>query len=139
MPSREGARFRPGREQCESTSDVKLATGNEPSRESPLIDDSRGETAPLGGGAKSVKQPFQDVYILRLVSLPTHRNPLTTYWLLSRGKTRTFKPRKDIPEGTKQYQLRKYAEATLVCRRCLARDVYPGRALDMYRGLATCD
>ncbi|KAF5321165.1 hypothetical protein D9619_000345 [Psilocybe cf. subviscida] len=31
------------------------------------------------------------------------------------GKTRTFKPRKDVPEGTKQYQLRKYAEATLVC------------------------
>lgn len=30
------------------------------------------------------------------------------------GKTRTFKPRKDVPEGTKQYQLRKYAEATLV-------------------------
>lgn len=32
----------------------------------------------------------------------------------SRGKTRTFKPRRDVPEGTKQYQLRKYAEATLV-------------------------
>jgi len=31
-----------------------------------------------------------------------------------RGKTRTFKPHKDVPEGTKQYQLRKYAEATLV-------------------------
>ena len=30
------------------------------------------------------------------------------------GKTRTFKPRRDVPEGTKQYQLRKYAEATLV-------------------------
>jgi len=29
------------------------------------------------------------------------------------GKTRTFRPRKDVPEGTKQYQLRKYAEATL--------------------------
>jgi len=29
------------------------------------------------------------------------------------GKTRSFKPRKDVPEGTKQYQLRKYAEATL--------------------------
>ena len=33
---------------------------------------------------------------------------------LRSGKTRTFKPRKDVPEGTKQYQLRKYAEATLV-------------------------
>ncbi|KAG8755322.1 Mitotic exit network component, partial [Ceratobasidium sp. 428] len=31
----------------------------------------------------------------------------------SSAKTRTFKPRKDVPEGTKQYQLRKYAEATL--------------------------
>jgi len=29
------------------------------------------------------------------------------------NKNRTFKPRKDVPEGTKQYQLRKYAEATL--------------------------
>ena len=84
-------------------------------RESPLIDDPRGEAAPVGGGAKPVKQPFQDVCILRLVSPPTHCSPLTAYWLLSRGKTRTFKPRKDIPEGTKQYQLRKYAEATLVC------------------------
>ena len=38
-----------------------------------------------------------------------------------RGKTRTFKPRRDVPEGTKQYQLRKYAEATLVSA-CPARD-----------------
>jgi hypothetical protein len=29
-----------------------------PTRESPLIDHPRGEAAPLGGGAKSVKQPF---------------------------------------------------------------------------------
>ncbi|KZO91392.1 mps one binder kinase activator-like 1 [Calocera viscosa TUFC12733] len=29
------------------------------------------------------------------------------------GKTRTFKPKKDVPEGTPQYQLRKYAQATL--------------------------
>lgn len=36
---------------------------------------------------------------------------------LHRGKTRTFKPRRDVPEGTKQYQLRKYAEATLVSHR----------------------
>ena len=34
--------------------------------------------------------------------------------LSNSGKTRTFKPRKDAPEGTKQYQLRRYAEATLV-------------------------
>ena len=40
-------------------------------------------------------------------------NLCLTYYC--RGKTRTFKPRKDAPEGTKQYQLRKYAEATLVC------------------------
>jgi len=29
------------------------------------------------------------------------------------AKQRTFKPKKNIPEGTKQYQLKKYAEATL--------------------------
>lgn len=48
-----------------------------------------------------------------------HRNlawigPLITGRSHRSGKTRTFKPRKDVPEGTKQYQLRKYAEATLV-------------------------
>ena len=29
------------------------------------------------------------------------------------SKNKTFKPKKNIPEGTKQYQLKKYAEATL--------------------------
>jgi MOB kinase activator 1 len=29
------------------------------------------------------------------------------------SKTRTFKPKRNIPEGTKQYQLKRYAEATL--------------------------
>ncbi|ORX87954.1 mps one binder kinase activator-like 1 protein [Anaeromyces robustus] len=29
------------------------------------------------------------------------------------NKNKTFKPKKNIPEGTKQYQLKKYAEATL--------------------------
>lgn len=29
------------------------------------------------------------------------------------SKTRTFKPKRDIPQGTKQYQLKRYAEATL--------------------------
>lgn len=28
-------------------------------------------------------------------------------------KSKTFKPKKNIPEGTKQYQLKQYAEATL--------------------------
>ena len=28
-------------------------------------------------------------------------------------KDKTFKPKKNIPEGTKQYHLKKYAEATL--------------------------
>ena len=27
------------------------------------------------------------------------------------SKTRTFKPKRNIPEGTKQYQLKRYAEA----------------------------
>jgi MOB kinase activator 1 len=46
-----------------------------------------------------------------------------------RGKTRTFKPRKDVPEGTKQYQLRKYAEATLVSPAATSkgRAAYDGR------------
>lgn len=29
------------------------------------------------------------------------------------SKTRTFKPKRNIPEGSKQYQLKRYAEATL--------------------------
>ncbi|KDN43783.1 putative MOB1 protein [Tilletiaria anomala UBC 951] len=29
------------------------------------------------------------------------------------SKTKTFKPKRNIPEGTKQYQLKRYAEATL--------------------------
>ena len=61
-----------------------------------------------------IQQPYQDVCILRPVSSATHPKPHAAHQLLFRGKTRTFKPRKDIPEGTKQYQLRKYAEATLV-------------------------
>jgi hypothetical protein len=30
-----------------------------------------------------------------------------------RNKNKTFKPKKNIPEGSKQYHLKKYAEATL--------------------------
>ena len=33
--------------------------------------------------------------------------------IISRKKDKTFKPKKNIPEGTKQYHLKKYAEATL--------------------------
>lgn len=33
-------------------------------------------------------------------------------WLFNKG-SKTFKPKRNIPEGTKQYQLKKYAEATL--------------------------
>ena len=32
---------------------------------------------------------------------------------MNRKKSNTFKPKKNIEEGTKQYQLKKYAEATL--------------------------
>jgi hypothetical protein len=35
------------------------------------------------------------------------------FWFYHRKKSQTFKPRRNIPEGTKQYQLKKYAEATL--------------------------
>ena len=52
------------------------------------------------------------VDILRPVSFIWHSDRHII--IFGRGKTRTFKPRRDVPEGTKQYQLRKYAEATLV-------------------------
>lgn len=59
-------------------------------------------------------QSINYVHIFRPVSavfiITNPRHILSFY----RGKTRTFKPRRDVPEGTKQYQLRKYAEATLV-------------------------
>ena len=32
---------------------------------------------------------------------------------MNRNRSKTFKPKKHIKEGTKQYQLKKYAEATL--------------------------
>jgi MOB kinase activator 1 len=35
------------------------------------------------------------------------------FFIEYRKKSQTFKPHKNIPEGTKQYQLKKYAEATL--------------------------
>ncbi len=38
---------------------------------------------------------------------------LIFYLLASNKKSKTFKPRKDIQEGSKQYHLKKYAEATL--------------------------
>jgi hypothetical protein len=43
-----------------------------------------------------------------------YRHPAAWAHALScRGRGKTFKPQKNIPEGTKQYQLKKYAEATL--------------------------
>lgn len=39
------------------------------------------------------------------------RTTMSSFFGLS--KTRTFKPKRNIPEGTKQYQLKRYAEATL--------------------------
>jgi MOB kinase activator 1 len=35
------------------------------------------------------------------------------YHDINRKKSQTFKPKKNIEEGTKQYQLKQYAEATL--------------------------
>jgi len=73
---------------------------------------------PFGVGGVSPSSPFDHVIFLwpvrsLLVALLKPEIYLTDGYLES-GKTRTFKPRKDVPEGTKQYQLRKYAEATLV-------------------------
>lgn len=72
------------------------------------------------------------VDILRLVR-PLFGIPTDTFVIFGRGKTRTFKPRRDVPEGTKQYQLRKYAEATLV--RSHTSDAFPGGLIDFYSGL----
>lgn len=74
-------------------------------------------TSPIAFLVPILVHPY-DVVLLRSVSCRLHvpfaMRPTPS---LSRsGKTRTFKPRKDVPEGTKQYQLRKYAEATLVRR-----------------------
>lgn len=56
----------------------------------------------------------RDVLVLRAVSFLFSSSRVSSETTGYSGKTRTFKPRKDVPEGTKQWQLRKYAEATLV-------------------------
>ncbi|KAG8821324.1 Mitotic exit network component [Serendipita sp. 401] len=56
------------------------------------------------------------------------------------GKTRTFRPRKDAPEGTKQYQLRKYAEATLGSGNLRAAVILPeGEDLNEWLAVHTVD
>ena len=68
-------------------------------------------------GPPQAHSPFDHVVFLwpvRSLSRCIVESRYSTDHYLESGKTRTFKPRKDVPEGTKQYQLRKYAEATLV-------------------------
>jgi len=56
------------------------------------------------------------------------------------GKTRTFKPRRDVPEGSKQYALRKYAEATLGSGNLHAAVVLPeGEDLNEWLAVHTVD
>ncbi|KAG8907229.1 Mitotic exit network component [Tulasnella sp. 403] len=56
------------------------------------------------------------------------------------GKTRTFKPRRDVPEGSKQYALRKYAEATLGSGNLRAAVVLPeGEDLNEWLAVHTVD
>ncbi|CAO1619263.1 unnamed protein product [Parajaminaea phylloscopi] len=55
-------------------------------------------------------------------------------------KTRTFKPKRNIPEGTKQYQLKRYAEATLGSGNLRAAVLLPhGEDLDEWLAVNTVD
>lgn len=51
---------------------------------------------------------FSLIYILYILSIH-----LSFSLLHHRNKNKTFKPRKNIPEGTRQYTLHKYVERTL--------------------------
>ncbi|CAE6457952.1 unnamed protein product [Rhizoctonia solani] len=64
---------------------------------------------PLLSGKTLLEKCFTGPLLVRQSSLKY--SAMSSFFGLA--KTRTFKPRKDVPEGTKQYQLRKYAEATL--------------------------
>ncbi|PWN23713.1 hypothetical protein BCV69DRAFT_279637 [Microstroma glucosiphilum] len=56
------------------------------------------------------------------------------------SKTRTFKPKRNIPEGTKQYQLKRYAEATLGSGNLRAAVLLPeGEDLDEWLAVNTVD
>lgn len=56
------------------------------------------------------------------------------------SKTRTFKPKRNIPEGTKQYQLKRYAEATLGSGNLRQAVVLPeGEDLDEWLAVNTVD
>lgn len=55
-------------------------------------------------------------------------------------KTRTFKPKRNIPEGTKQYQLKRYAEATLGSGNLRAAVLLPqGEDLNEWLAVNTVD
>lgn len=56
------------------------------------------------------------------------------------AKTRTFKPKRNIPEGTKQYQLKRYAEATLGSGNLRAAVLLPqGEDLNEWLAVNTVD
>lgn len=56
------------------------------------------------------------------------------------SKTRTFKPKRNIPEGTKQYQLKRYAEATLGSGNLRAAVLLPeGEDLNEWLAVNTVD
>ncbi|CEH18355.1 probable mob1 protein [Ceraceosorus bombacis] len=56
------------------------------------------------------------------------------------SKTRTFKPKRNVPEGTKQYQLKRYAEATLGSGNLRQAVVLPeGEDLDEWLAVNTGD
>ncbi|PWN50493.1 putative MOB1 protein [Violaceomyces palustris] len=56
------------------------------------------------------------------------------------SKTKTFKPKRNIPEGTKQYQLKRYAEATLGSGNLRLAVILPeGEDLDEWLAVNTVD
>lgn len=60
--------------------------------------------------------------------------------LFGLSKTRTFKPKRNIPEGTKQYQLKRYAEATLGSGNLRRAVILPdGEDLDEWLAVNTVD
>lgn len=69
-----------------------------------------------------------------------HHNFVIMSSLFGLSKTRTFKPKRNIPEGTKQYQLKRYAEATLGSGNLRRAVILPdGEDLDEWLAVNTVD
>ncbi|QRV90977.1 DNA polymerase family B [Ceratobasidium sp. AG-Ba] len=62
---------------------------------------------------QNIDEHFKSMQCMTFAKIVSKTDTSLHNYFWKNAKTRTFKPRKDVPEGTKQYQLRKYAEATL--------------------------